>query len=116
MARSSVLHCRDCEPQITRILNPIDRTATRARAADTALVVGMKCRFVIDRDLFARFDVAQRNEENVIVKNLHEGVGPTGVVDVVSTVSTAASVEAPVIVHFTNAQHSPVSPAPGFGV
>jgi len=76
----------------------------------------VKCRFVIDRDLFAGFDVAQGNEENVIVEDLHEGVWGTGVVDVVSAVSAAASVETPAIVDLTNAEHSPVSPAPGFGV
>ena len=31
--------------------------------------------FVIDRDLFAGLDVAQRDEENVIVEDLHERVG-----------------------------------------
>ena len=76
----------------------------------------MQRRFVIDRDLFAGLDVAQGYEENVIVEDLHEGVRRTGMVDVVSAVSAAASIKAPAIVDFTNTEHWPVSPAPGFGV
>jgi hypothetical protein len=71
---------------------------------------------VIDCYLFARFDVAEGDEENVIVDDLNEGVWRAGVVDVVSAIAAAAAVEAPAIVDLTNAEHSPVSPAPGFGV
>ena len=71
---------------------------------------------VIDRYLFARFDVAQGDEENVIVEDLHEGVWRAGVIDVVSAIAAAAAVETPAIVDLTDAEHSPVRPAPGFGV
>ena len=54
----------------------IDGPAARARAADTTLVVRVQRRFIIDRDLLAGFYVAQRDEENVVVKNLHERIRP----------------------------------------
>lgn len=62
----------------------------------------MQRRFVIDRDLFASFDVAQREEENVIVEDLHESVWTTRMIDVVSAISTAASVKTPTTVDLTD--------------
>jgi hypothetical protein len=59
-------------------------------------------RFVIDRDLFANFNVAQREEKNVIVDDLHESVWTTGMIDVVSAISTTAPVKAPTIVNLTD--------------
>lgn len=111
--QSLVSRCRDSEPQIS---NTIDRTATIVSAADATLIVRVKRRFIIDRDLFTGFDITQSNEENVIVEDLHERVGRAGVIDVVSAISATASIEAPAIVDLTNAEHGPVSPAPGFGV
>ena len=35
----------------------------------------MQSRLVIDRDFFARVYVTQGNEEDVVIKNLHERVG-----------------------------------------
>ena len=76
MGPGSVLLCRDSETQInTDFLNTIYSAATVWGAADATLVVGMKCRFVIDRDLFARVYVTQGYEEDLIVDDLHERVG-----------------------------------------
>ena len=55
-------------------LRSIDRAATGARAADATFVVGVKCRLVVDRDLFAGYDVSQREEEDVVGDDLHECV------------------------------------------
>ena len=76
----------------------------------------MKSGFVIDRDLFAGFDVAQRDEENVIVEDLHERVRRARVIDVVSAVPAAAAIETPATIHFTDPQHLPVRAAARFGV
>lgn len=55
----------------------IDSAPARLAATDTSLVIGMQGRLVIDRDLFAGFYVAQRDEKNVIVEDLHESVWTT---------------------------------------
>lgn len=68
----------------------------------------MQCRFIIDGDLFAGLYVAQGDEENVIVENLHEGVGSTRVIDVMSAVSAATAIETPAPVDLTNSKHPPV--------
>ena len=52
----------------------IDRSPTVQRPTNTLLVIWMKGRFVIDRDLFTRIDVSQCYEQDVVVKNLHKGV------------------------------------------
>ena len=64
----------------------------------------MECRFIVDGDLLARFDIAQSNEEDVAVDNLHEGVGLAGVVDVMRPITAAAAVEAPAIIDCADAQ------------
>jgi hypothetical protein len=61
----------------TKFSSFVDSTAAGFRSADTTLIVRVQRRLVIDRDLFAGFYVAQRDEENVVVKNLHERIGPT---------------------------------------
>lgn len=55
--------------------------------------------FVVDGDFFAGFDVAQRDEENVAVKNLHKSVRLTTMIDIVGAVSPAAAVQTPPIVN-----------------
>ena len=76
----------------------------------------MQCRLVIDRDLFAGFDVAQGDEENVIVEDLHERVWRAGVIDVVSAVAATAAVETPAAIHFTDPKRLPMRTAASFGV
>ena len=96
--RSLVSRCRD----FSHSLGFINGSAASFCAADTAFVVGMQRRLVIDRDFFARLDVAQRNEENVVVKNLHECVGQARVINVVRSVSAATSVKTPATIDFTD--------------
>ena len=59
------------------ILNSIDRPATGASAADASLRIWVQGCFVVDRNFFAGFDVSQRYEEDVVVKDLHERVWGT---------------------------------------
>lgn len=97
-------------------LRAVDRAAASFGAADTAFVVGVQGGFVVDRDLFAGLDVLQGEEQNVIVDDLHERVGDAGVIDVVRTVSTAATVETPTMVDFADAQHLSMCTTTCFGV
>ena len=72
--------------------------------------------FIIDRDLFAGLDVTQRDEENVIIKDLHERVGRARVVDVMSAVAAATSIETPATIHLADPQHLPVRASTRFAV
>ena len=62
--------------------------------------------FIIDRDLFAGFNVAQGAKENVIVQDLHERVWTTRVIDVVSAVAAATAVETPATIDLANPEHA----------
>ena len=53
----------------------VDRSATRRCTADAPLFIRMKGRLVVDGDLFAGRNVAQCNKQDMIVENLHVGVG-----------------------------------------
>ena len=88
-----------------RKLRTVDRAATVSGAADATLVVRMQCCFGVDRDLFAGLYVSQGEEENVVVKDLHEGVWNARVVDVMRAVPAAAPVKTPTAVDFADAQH-----------
>jgi hypothetical protein len=59
--------------------------------------------FVVDGDFFAWFDVAQGDEQNVAVENLHIGVRLTGMIDVVGAVPPAAAIETPSIIYCADA-------------
>jgi hypothetical protein len=76
----------------------------------------VKGRFVVNRYLLARRNIAQGDKEDVVVDNLHVGVGRTGVVDIVGAVSTLAAIEAPAIVDCADAQLSPPGPAISFRI
>ena len=71
---------------------------------------------VVDRDLFAGFDVSQREEQNVFANDLHERVWDARVIDVVRAVSATASVETIAIVDFTDTQHLSMRSPASFGV
>ena len=62
----------------------------------------MKRGFVIDRDLLTRPDIAQSNEEDVVVENLHKGIRLARVINVVRAISTAAAIQAPAVVDCTD--------------
>src|SRR6267378_4852977 len=82
----------------------IESTATARGPAVAALRVGMQRLFVIDRDLFARMDVAQGKEHYVAIDGADIGVGFAGVVDVVGAIATPAAVDAPNAVDVADAQ------------
>ncbi len=71
---------------------------------------------VVDRDFFTRLDIAQSDEKNVTVKNLHVSIGLAGMIDVVRTVSTSAAIQTPTIINCTDAQFPPRSSAIGLGL
>ena len=52
----------------------------------------------------------------MVIKDLHERVRPAGVIDVMRAISTAASVETPTAVDFTDAKHLSMCSAASFGV
>ena len=60
--------------------------------------------FIVDRNLFARADIAQREKERVAVKRPHVGVRSARVIDVVRAVASAAAVDTPAAVDITDAQ------------
>src|SRR5215472_6830638 len=60
---------------------------------------------VVDRDLFARPDVAQSEKQNVTAGGSHEGIRRARVIDVVGAVSAATAVQTPAVIEPTDAQH-----------
>jgi len=70
---------------------------------------------VVDRDFFTGLDIAQSDEKNVTVKNLHVGIGLAGMIDVVRTIATAAAVKTPTIINGTDTQFPPRRSAIGLG-
>ena len=74
------------------------------RAAVTSSGIGQERLFVIDGDLFSGLNVAQREEQNVPVEDPQVSVRIAGVVDVVSAVAAATSVQAPAAVNITDAK------------
>ena len=71
---------------------------------------------IVDRDLLAGFYVTQGNKENVVVKNLHEGVWRTGMIYVMRTVATAATVQTPLPIYLTDPERLSMRASFGFGV
>ena len=60
--------------------------------------------FVIDCYFFAAFDVPQREEQDVTVNGPHESVRVARMIDVVSAVTAAGAIEAPLTVDVADAQ------------
>ena len=60
---------------------------------------------VIYRDLFARLNVSQREEQDVIADDLHERVWDARVIYVMSAVTSAASIKTPATIDFADTQH-----------
>ena len=85
-----------------KLLQTIDGAATVNGAADAAFVVGVQGRLIVDRDLFARCDVTQRDKENVVIENLHVRVGRARVIDVMRAIAAAAAVETVAMVDFAD--------------
>jgi hypothetical protein len=76
----------------------------------------MQRRLIIDGDLFTRADLSQRDEENVLVENLHECVRLARMVDVVRSIPSSTSVQAPTIIDGTDPQRLPMRSSIGFSV
>src|SRR5438309_1381937 len=64
----------------------------------------MECLFVVDRDLFTRLDIPQREKQHVPVERPHVSIRPAAMIDVVSAVAAARSVQTPAAVDVTDAQ------------
>jgi hypothetical protein len=76
----------------------------------------MKRRLVVYRDFFAGPNIAQRDEQNVAVENLHKGVRFARVIYVMRAVAATTAVETPALIDRTNAQFTTRSPAVRFGI
>ena len=76
----------------------------------------MERRLVVDGDLFASFNVAQCDEENVFVKNLHECIRLTRMVDVVRSVAATASIYTPTVIDRTDSKCLSMCSTVSFGV
>ncbi len=59
---------------------------------------------VVDRDLLARKNVAEREDQNVARDSAHESVRCAGVVDIVRAITAPAAIKAPFAVDVTNTQ------------
>ena len=66
----------------------------------------MECGLIVDCNLFTLSDVAQGNEEDVFVENLHVGVRFATMVDVMRTVSAIAAIQTPAIIDRADAELS----------
>ena len=64
----------------------------------------------------ARLDIAQRDEENVVVQNLHVGIGLAGMIYVVCAVASSTAIKAPPTINRANPQPAPPGPAVGLSV
>jgi len=73
-------------------------------------------RTVVNSYLLTRVDIAQGYEEDMIVGDFHEGIGLTGMIDVVRPVTAPTAVDTPAIVEGTDSQAPAVSAFVSFGV
>ncbi len=83
------------QPPYTLLPNLVYRSATGRSAAIASLLVGMKGHHVIKRDLFAGPDIAESEEEYMVVENFHVAVRRAGMIDIMRAVATETSVQAP---------------------
>lgn len=91
----------------SRVQASINCAAASFGATVAALGVGMQRLFVVYRDFLAGFDIAARKEQDVAVQIFHVGVWFAAVIDVMSSVTAAAPVEAETAVDVADAQHGP---------
>jgi len=68
------------------------------------LTVRVQRVFIVDRDLFARLNVAQGEEQHVTMERFHVSVRRARVIDVVRAVAAATAVQAPTAINVTDAQ------------
>ena len=72
--------------------------------------------FIVHGDFFAGVDVAQSEEHDVAIDGADVGVGLTGMVDVMRTVTAATAVDAPGSVNIADAQLGSVGAALSFAI
>ena len=65
--------------------------------------------FIVDRNLFARADIAQREKEHVAVKRPHVGVRSARVIDVVRAVAAPAAVQTPAAIDIADTQDATIT-------
>ena len=94
----------------------INRAAAVSRATDATLVIGMQRRLVVNGDLLTGTDVSQRDEENVFVENFHERIRLARMIDVVRSISSPTSVNAPTIIDGADSKGLPMRSAISFSV
>lgn len=58
----------------------------------------MESRFIVDRNLVTRANIAKSNEEDMAIDDLHVTVGFAGMIDVVRAISALATVQAPTVI------------------
>ena len=102
--------------RINADLYTVDGAATVFRTTDAALLVRVQGGFVIDRYLFSRIDVAESDEEDVVVEHLHEGVRQAGMIDVVRAVASSTAIKAPAVIHLADAKHFSMRAPAGLGI
>jgi hypothetical protein len=78
-------------------------TPRQLAAPQAAAAAGMLRGRVIERDLLARLDIAQGEEEHVTARDAAEAVRLTRVIDECRRVAAAARIDAPVLVELADA-------------
>ena len=96
--------------------NAVDCAATSRGSTDTSLAIGVKSRFIVDRNFFTRLDISQSNKENVFVKDLHERIWLTRMIDVVGSVSASTTVQTPAVINSADPQRLSFCSSVGLGV
>ena len=71
----------------------------------------MQRRFIVDGDFLTGLDVAQRDEKDVPVKDLHVGIRFAGMVNVMRAVTPTAAVKTPALINRANAKLATVGPS-----
>lgn len=76
----------------------------------------MERRLVVERDLLARLDIAERDEENMAIEYFHVAVGFAAMVYVMRAVPAPAAVEAPLIINCADTESASSGTAISFCV
>ena len=103
----------NCNPdgRSFRPLDSVNRATAILSATEATLRIGMECLLVVDRNLFAGMNVAQREEQNVSVERPHVSIWLAAVVDVMRAVAAATAVYAKAPIDVADAQVSPLARA-----
>lgn len=94
----------------------INRPTAALRTAGASLPIRVQRVLVIHGDLFTRFDIAQCDEQDVTIENLHKAVRIAGMIYVMSSVSADTSVKTPPRVDGADSEDIAPGTPKGFGV